>query len=545
MSSPPRRLLRIGSPGNSLISLYETSAGFQEPYVALSYCWGKSPTLKTESENIEFLKQGFDLSQLPATIRDAIRIAQNLGLEYIWVDALCIVQDSKRDWEEQSAEMCSIYEQAHLTIAASSSGAADLSFADHSSRPQALRYRVPGPGGVVLAARAECTSGHHYNPTGRAPAPPEPILTRGWTLQESILATRCMAYSTDELQWRCRETSECECEMPADFRRDIIVPGHDGHDDDDGEEDGDGGEVDSFAFWNRVVEQYTQRHLTVATDKLPALSGICQLIAGRKKSGSSPSPSPSPPPRYLAGLWEDGLPYCLLWERATDVEGSDVAVPDPERGYRAPSWSWASVDCPVYPSIDLLNIYPHARVVGSAVSLAGADPFGQVRPGASITAAGRLLRDVKVYEVEGRFATYRVQPLDRDRGAVRDEEIVADGPLEGFRFRDREGRVRRSVRRSVATTTTTTSTITTTTGDAGAERDGAVERGLAYGGGSTVFLFLTARRHYKPNDFTTFYFLVLGVSPKDCSKYERLGMIGMGFGHHQFDDVAEQTITIL
>ncbi|KAI4864837.1 heterokaryon incompatibility protein-domain-containing protein [Hypoxylon rubiginosum] len=538
MSSPPRRLLRIGPPGNTLIRLYETPANFQEPYVALSYCWGQSATLKTTSSNMQSLARGFDLARLPAAIRDAVRIAQDLGLGYIWIDALCIVQDSRRDWEEQSARMCAVYEQAHLTIAASSSGAADVSFADHAARPQTFRYRVvpPSPDDededvVILAARAECTSGHHYNPTGRVLAPPEPILTRGWTLQESILASRCVAYSTDELQWRCREASACECEMPADFRRDVLVRGSD----EEGEE-GEAGGSSSSSLWNQVVvsilvsffaEQYSQRQLSFPGDKLPALSGICQLIGGRQTGSGSSS-------RYLAGLWEDGLPCCLLWERATGVEGSDAALP---AQYRAPSWSWASVDAPVYPFVDLLNVYGSARVVRSAVLLAGADPFGQVKPGSSITVAGRLLGDVKVYEVEAEFATYRVRPRD-----MRDEEIVADGPLEAFCFRDAEGRVRRSVRRSVTTAaaTTTSRDVDTDTG-----REGLVDGGLKEGGGSTVFLFLTARRRYKPNDFTTYYFLVLGVSPEDRGAYERLGTIGMGFRHHEFDDVAEQTITIL
>ncbi|KAI1779330.1 HET-domain-containing protein [Hypoxylon cercidicola] len=493
LSSPPRRLLRIGSPGDSVVSLYETPATFREPYVALSYCWGKKVTLRTTRENIQSLMKGFDLAELPATIRDAIHITRKLGLKYIWIDALCIIQLDKQDWEEQSVKMCSIYEQAYLTIAAFSAGSSDVSFANPSSRPLTFHYRIADEPDIILAARVECTSGHHYNPTGRVLTAPETILTRGWTLQESILATRCISYSTDELQWRCRSESSCECEMPGDWRRDIIR------------------DEPSFLLWNQVVEQYTQRQLSFPGDKLPALSGICQLISSQVGSW------------YLAGLWEDGLPYCLLWEKATDVEGSNVPVP-PE--YRAPSFSWASLDCPVYPFTDVQSVYQSARVVDSTILLEGIDPFGLVKPGASITAERKLIRDVGVYSVEGRFAAYRIRP----RG-TRDEEIVADGLLEAFGFQDSSGLPQRSVRRS--------------TRDASQEPEGGDTVLMVKEFESTVSLFLVAYRHYEPNKSTTYYFLVLSVSSSNHDAYERLGTIGMGYDNGEFDDVPEQTITIL
>ncbi|KAI1764938.1 HET-domain-containing protein [Hypoxylon sp. FL1150] len=518
LSSPPRRLLRLGSPGDSLVHLYETPDDFQDPYVALSYCWGKSATLKTTRSNMEFLTtKGFDLEQLPAALRDAIRITRRLGLGYVWIDALCIVQDDRRDWEEQSARMCSIYEQAYLTVAASTAAAADISFLGHASRPPTFRYRVPDESGGVGG------SGHHYNPVGRVRTPPEPILTRGWTLQESLLATRCVAYSANELQWRCRTGASCECGMPAELRRDIIVrsmeedeegddEGEDDEDDDDDEEEYEEEEPDS-ALWNKVVEQYTQRQLSVPTDKLPALSGICQFISKRQRS--------TPSTRYLAGLWENELPYCLLWYRAAEIEGSETPAP---ATWRAPTFSWASLDCPVYPFIDFQNVYESAQPVSFAIEPAGEDPFGQVKPGASMMVKGKLVRDVMIYRDLGmfrreeskhdrdEFARYRVR-RNSGEGRIRSEDIVADGWLEAFGFQDAHGRLQRSVRRAAR--------------DTGQE---AAEMG---------------REHYKPNSNSTFYFLVLGVSPSNHAAYERLGMVSWSFGHHEFDDEPEEIIMLL
>ncbi|KAI0169800.1 HET-domain-containing protein [Hypoxylon sp. FL1284] len=526
-SPPPRRLLRLGPLGDSSVRLYETPAGFREPYVALSYCWGRSATLKTTSANLAELTAGFDVARLPAAIRDAIRVTQRLGVKYIWIDALCIVQDSRSDWEEQSARMCAIYEQAYLTVAAASSPAADVSFAEHAARPPTVRYRIPAgaheeergeTAEVVLAARAECTSGHHYNPTGRSAgrAAPESILTRAWTLQESVLATRCAAFSTDELQWRCRALAACECEMPPDFRRDLDVAAH-----------MDGGADQRLRLFDQVVEQYTQRALTVASDKLPALSGICQMIVGGDGDGGAPS-------RYLAGLWHEALPYCLLWERATDVEGSDVPIPAGR--YRAPSFSWASLDCPVYAFADRQDVRASAEVLDCVATPAGADPFGAVAPGASLTARGRLVVGVPVYQVdedEG-GGPYRYRYRVRPRG-TRDEEFVADGPLEAFEYGDADGQVRRSVRRRRRGE-----------GENGiAEKDNEGKEGLLETG-SMVSLFIVARRRHPPNDFSTYYFLALGAAAAaPDTAFERLGTVGLGFGHHDFDNVPERTVTIL
>ncbi|KAI1378917.1 heterokaryon incompatibility protein-domain-containing protein [Hypoxylon crocopeplum] len=280
LSSASKRLLHLGSTGDSSASLYETPVGFREPYVALSYCWGGDVPLKTLKSNIRSLMQGFSLTQLPAAVRDAAQITRKLGLQYLWVDSLCIMQDSKTDWEEQSAKMCSIYEQAYLTIVASSAGSADVSFVNHLWRPPKFHYRIANEHDITLVAREGCTNGHHYNPYTSNCPPPDPLITRGWTLQESVLSTRMISYSTCELQWQCKSTRTCECQMPPDkWQVPVIQAGL--------------SQLEILSTWDQIVSTYTQRHLTYPGDKLPAMSGICQLM--QRQTGW----------RYLAGLWED------------------------------------------------------------------------------------------------------------------------------------------------------------------------------------------------------------------------------------------------
>ncbi|XXH01376.1 hypothetical protein Hte_007736 [Hypoxylon texense] len=505
---PPKRLLHVGAHGDDTVKLYETPDDSREPYVALSYCWGKSSVLKTESSNIRLLKQGFSLKQLPAAVQDAARITQKLGLRYLWVDALCIIQDSKEDWEEQSAKMCSIYENAYLTIIASSSDAADVSFLNHGARPTTFQYHVPGKPDVILAARAECKNGHHFDlivGIGN-PVVLDPTMTRGWTLQESILPTRAISYSTDELQWHCRSIRSCECQSKAKDQQVASILAGQSH-------------LETLGEWDRLVRIYSQRQLTYPEDKFPAISGIGQLV--HKLTGW----------RYLAGLWEDHLIYQLLWERHSFhpfIEGTDTSMPSK---YRAPSFSWASIECPVITFTTSLNApeedvawYEDARLVNSEILLSGVDPFGRVKSGSSITMEGRLVQGVELRgPTEDGYATYDVLLGGRDL------TFEADIQLETFCFTGLNGLPQRSARRS-------------------ARR--ADQGPIELESGTTVSVFLLA--HARNSDGTgTQHFLFLGASPSNHNAYERLGVLMMGcnpqagFNWLDFGDIPVQRITLL
>ncbi|KAI0136112.1 HET-domain-containing protein [Hypoxylon sp. NC0597] len=508
LSSPPKRLLHIGVCGDDSVRLYESPDGFREPYIALSYCWGKSNVVKTESSNIQLLIQGFSLKQLPAAIQDAAHVTQKLGLKYLWVDALCIIQDSKTDWEEQSAKMCSIYENAHLTIIASSSDAANVSFLNHSMRPLTFRYRVPDKPDVVLAARAECKNGHHLDSSAGIgnPIVPDPTISRGWTLQESVLPTRAISYSTDELQWHCRSTRSCECQRRVnDHQVASISAGQ--------------SQLDTLRQWDKLICIYAQRTLTYSEDKFPAISGISQLV--HKQTGW----------RYLAGLWEEHLIYQLLWERHSFhplVDDTDTSMP---AKYRAPSFSWASVECPVITftagqdaTEENVILYEDARLVNSNILLSGADPFGRVEPGSSLTMEGRLMQDVELRgPMEDTYAAYYVLLGGRDL------TFEADIQLETFHFTGSNGLLQRSARRSARH---------------------ADQGPLELESGTMVSVFLLA--HARNTDGTgTQYFLFLGASPSNHNAYERLGVLMMGCNPQEgynwldFRDIPVQRIMLL
>ncbi|EGZ72613.1 HET-domain-containing protein, partial [Neurospora tetrasperma FGSC 2509] len=122
VSKLPFRVLDVGSPGSLLVKLVETTTETpRAPYVALSHCWGppdKQP-LKTTLHTIgDHMHPGIPLDRLPQTFADAVWVTRELGIRYLWIDSLCIIQDSPADWETESQKMGSIYEGATLTLGA-------------------------------------------------------------------------------------------------------------------------------------------------------------------------------------------------------------------------------------------------------------------------------------------------------------------------------------------------------------------------------------------------------------------------------------------
>jgi hypothetical protein len=139
----PTRLIDVGPPGGSQdLRIVISDPSSKTPpsgarYLALSYCWGNSMPehTKTTSRNIRARMRGFPASILPKTIMDAIEVTRNLRLRYIWIDTLCILQDSKIDWETESATMNQVYSHAYCTLAASSATDTEAGFPFQQHRP--------------------------------------------------------------------------------------------------------------------------------------------------------------------------------------------------------------------------------------------------------------------------------------------------------------------------------------------------------------------------------------------------------------------------
>lgn len=311
----PRRLLEVR---DDKVHIYESS-NEKGRYATLSHRWGTSETmLCTTTTNIARFEKQIQWDLLPRNFQDAIKFVRSLDLDYIWIDSLCIIQDSALDWQEQSAQMAAIYQHSYVTIAAAITAQPSDGFFTKEGDKKHLAYRTPG--NVTYEGReypvyCRIELDHRSNEL--------PLYERGWVYQERLLSPRIIHFVGEELVWECREAQDCECgssEAKTTFNRSILPAIESGEMDDK-----------AHALWRTLVSSYSELNLTYESDALPALSGLASAFS-RLTGGT----------RYAAGNWcTSNLLPDLLWYRIhvrPQPPGADVAV----KPWRAPSWSWVS-----------------------------------------------------------------------------------------------------------------------------------------------------------------------------------------------------------
>ncbi|PVH77992.1 HET-domain-containing protein, partial [Cadophora sp. DSE1049] len=288
----PTRVIDVGSFCSSPF-LY-VSGGRVAPYVTLSHCWGGTIEVRCTPSNIDRYQDEICFSDLPLTLRDAITPTRRLGFRYVWIDALCIIQDNHDDWAQEAVKMGTYYRNSALTIAAGDA---------RNSNEGLLTARYP---------EFLCNGGHWDGL--------DHLEKRGWTLQERVLSPRVLHYTNKGIVWECRKfrLHEKGGSQPTNetFQDLVSRVGH-------------AYEAHELArLWERLISIYSERSLTVASDKLPSISGLAAMFQAAH-SGV-----------YLAGIWKHEMPACLLWRRSTSAE----APLEKPSSYQTPSWSWASLD---------------------------------------------------------------------------------------------------------------------------------------------------------------------------------------------------------
>ncbi|KAF2460143.1 heterokaryon incompatibility protein-domain-containing protein [Lineolata rhizophorae] len=328
-------------------------------YVALSYCWGKEPLQKytTTESRLGSMKKRIVHDDMPRTFRDAFAITRKLGVRYVWIDGICIVQDSNDDWETESAKMGAIYGKAYVTVAADSSTNVHDGCFNQKSRNQI--DDIPGLVKVPNVLVSKRTSRLYIYSTmydlgvghaaSRSPFPIEHghLSQRGWAFQERLLSPRTLHYTDRRLHWECRQEYLSEDNMRFIKQEPISsvlssLPNL--------------RVVDILSMWHSgIVMPYSKRHLSRATDRLPALSGLAHLFS-RYLSAA-----------YIAGIWSERIADGLAWYRSGTL---------PPRKLDGPSFTWSSQPTPVVCSTVMGN--SRCSLADHSVVLAGQDPFGAV-----------------------------------------------------------------------------------------------------------------------------------------------------------------------
>jgi len=380
----PNRVLEIlpgsdfSSPSSFQVRLLE--APRRGPYVTLSYCWGGDQVFKTTKARLPDYKCQIQLDVLAQTIRDALAVAHGVGVRYLWVDALCIVQDDNDDKMREVSNMHCIYRGALFTIAAAVAQTSSAGFLQPRTAYRGFKLKMEVADGLVVEVAAVPDRTIHERDM-------YPIHARGWTFQEGLLSTRLLAYGNRGMVYKCLESQHCDGgyegpKTPESFidedAIDIIFknlnPGSQTLDRDQHPH-----------AWGEIVSAYTQRQLSFSDDKLLALTAIAEEYLRTK-----------PVTTYLCGMWREDLVQQCLWSRdQSRSNGPQITRP---ATYRAPSWSWASVDGDLLAfrqvggtgspfectfSCELLDV--------QTVLCNEASPFGPVK-GGTIRVRGRMRR---------------------------------------------------------------------------------------------------------------------------------------------------------
>ncbi|EGO60115.1 hypothetical protein NEUTE1DRAFT_36552, partial [Neurospora tetrasperma FGSC 2508] len=200
----PTRVIDVGSVGEPCLPrLHVVTENTPGRYATLSHRWASRGMLKLEVNNCEDFQREIPWKNLPKTYQDAIEATRRLGIRYIWIDSLCIIQDSPdgKDWVAESAKMKSVHENSHINFAAAdamdSTQGCFFERDPFSIRPLRLRIDLERKSGYYYAA------GSHRFAYNVAPAP---LYRRGWVYQERTLAPRIIHCCAKQLYWECLES---------------------------------------------------------------------------------------------------------------------------------------------------------------------------------------------------------------------------------------------------------------------------------------------------------------------------------------------------
>ncbi|KAF2014512.1 HET-domain-containing protein [Aaosphaeria arxii CBS 175.79] len=382
---PAKRILDIGNSPNDRVRVIETN-DIASPYCALSHCWGppeKKP-MCLDSASKTRLSAGIYDHELPKTFREAISITRALGTRYLWIDCLCIIQDSAEDWAEESQRMGLIYERSLFRIAAC--GARDSTegcFLDMSNIGKRVlvdeekadvleKFPLPEkvrPNTVTASPKGEPSRFVYFRgqPEQRVDhdGPDDSALGgRAWAFQESLLSRRTVNCLVNNLTWECKEQTldQRDCDSGQNY---IAV---------------------DYSTWECSIERYTRCELTYESDRLIALSGYVNELSKTRQDS------------YELGLWTAGLPMQLLWR----ISHHEMGMKGIEN---LPSWTWARL--PGSKSFPHLKLRPPTDVKKARLTM----QFIRIIDATKLTLHGRTNRcfisDINLLEDEIYYsATY-------------------------------------------------------------------------------------------------------------------------------------------
>lgn len=353
------------------------------PYLTLSHCWGGKPAILLGHNNIQVLSERFPSVDLMAEgaslLRDAILITRSLGHRYIWVDTVCLNQDDDAEKMDQISKMHEFYSNAILNLSATAakSGIDSMTRNRHLSTIMPLTLQMASEN---VEASESSNSLIFLNVSWGSRIEFQKINSRGWVFQERMLARRVLHFAEDQVYWECHSLEAWDTnpsgkaalqanQSDQHMKRNLSLRGR--------QSAHLAGTDHGQYVWLGLLVSYGSTVTTFPGDRLIAMSALARDFA--LAFGLSDE-------AYKAGLWLPHCPLALCW--------SAFGTRQRPRSYRAPTWSWASVDGNISYTWHILQtaFKSDITVVDSAVTTnVAADPFSEVL-GGRIRVRGRLFK---------------------------------------------------------------------------------------------------------------------------------------------------------
>lgn len=349
-SSLPTRVIDV-SYAPDKVRIVETD-GASGRYITLSHCWGDPSLILTmlTVHNLEdYTIEGISLDELPPTFRDAIELTKSLGVTYLWIDSLCIIQADpskdmeshtkvvREDWEQESASMCAVFAGSYLTLGASAS--TNCWGGLWAPATSGVELNGTMPDGTLYSLYGQDYYSHDVK---------FPLLSRGWVFQETLVSPRTLVFLGREVRWLCRQNLSCQCGQEVEYssQKDRLdswkiastlflkLPARDSS-----QEAGTQSKIfPLWTKWHRLVKFFTETNLSFVGDKLTAIEGLAEYFRHWRQGE-----------RYSAGIWSGSFTKDLLWRvlhyplERLRVRPDTIKTKWSSEKWFFPTWSWASL----------------------------------------------------------------------------------------------------------------------------------------------------------------------------------------------------------
>jgi hypothetical protein len=309
----PSRVIDVGPPDGSQESFLYSNREHRDLYLTLSHRWGDYDAVKTKLSNLRDRSTSMPMNTLPKVFHDAVVTTRKLGVRFLWIDTLCIVQDDPLDWQLQASNMANIFRNSLMTIAAAADNCYEHGVfrerTSHRKRPCALDLRLSHRQKALFQKPGQLFAFGDRHEAVDAERPIGVLDTRAWILQEQLLSPRVLYFTADELFWDCVSINASES-YPTGIPD--LVYNSQGH--------GRSyrhfkeavtsnklnitslSQVEIHKTWRQIVHAYSNRDISVETDRMIATAGIVSLMEKMLND------------RCIFGIWAKHLNSEQMWQ---------------------------------------------------------------------------------------------------------------------------------------------------------------------------------------------------------------------------------------